>query len=291
MYKYDDFAFLITAYKQVDLVEQNILRIRNEYKTLNNCFVIIVSTSEVDVGFAKLADKHRNLVIIEYPNAPSPSNKFVTKSNTTLTSEKKFSGSKAPIFDNPDIFVPGGRWRYEYIAARILMSMKAGFLIADSGGINTILHLHSDSWWKSDYEDNLINDIEKVRNENLLFYGDVSEPLDNGRWKPGFLFCPEGIVFNIDECRRFGYGFDFNEIYYDNENENGILNNKDQFFCSDFSSTEPLLSEFALWKLTGKNYYEFDVIPKVYYDKVKVRLRRQHHGEFSSGLCNKETTQ
>lgn len=290
-----DFGFLITAYKQIGLVEQNILRIRDDYKHLNKSPIIIVTTCEYDIGFIELEYKYNDVYVIEYPNAPNPNNK-ISKSNTTLTSKDKFIESKAPVFDwadrgENDGFVPGTRWRYEYIAARILLSMRLGFIKSFDLGIKTLLHLHSDSWWETSHEENLIRDIEKVRGENLLFYGDISEALDNGRWEPGFLFCPEGIIFNLDVCKRIGYGFNFDEIYFNNDNTNGILNNNKQFFCSDFSSTEPLLSEFALWKLTGKNYYEYDIIPNEYYNKVKVRMRRPFHGNFSSGLCNKETKQ
>lgn len=42
-------AILITAYKQKDLCEENILRIRNEYKLLKDCQIVIVTTSEIDI--------------------------------------------------------------------------------------------------------------------------------------------------------------------------------------------------------------------------------------------------
>jgi len=65
-----DMAFVITAYKQKNLVEENILRIQNEYKTLNEAKIIIVTTSEVDVGFKALEQKYKNVIVIEYPDAP-----------------------------------------------------------------------------------------------------------------------------------------------------------------------------------------------------------------------------
>ena len=66
----EDFCFIITAYKQLRLTEQNVLNIRNNYNHLNSCPIIIVSTSEEDIGFDSISEKHDNIYVIKFFDAP-----------------------------------------------------------------------------------------------------------------------------------------------------------------------------------------------------------------------------
>lgn len=95
----DDFCFLITAFRQVDLTESNIKRIRGEYSTLRDCPIIIVSTSHDDPGFARL-EEYPFVHFIHFKDAP---------------------GNPGVSFQHPPMM---HRFGTQYLPARILLSMK-----------------------------------------------------------------------------------------------------------------------------------------------------------------------
>lgn len=51
--KLSNIGFIITAYKQKDLVIENIKRIKS-YELFDNPKIIVVSTSEIDIVFSKI---------------------------------------------------------------------------------------------------------------------------------------------------------------------------------------------------------------------------------------------
>lgn len=268
------FGILITAYQQVDFAEQQINYIRNQYKVLNDIPIIIVTTSEIDVGFKKL-EKYKKVYVVELKNAPgSEGSKFVTKSN--------------PPCADP----PGGYWRYCYLAARILYAMQHGFWTARTLEITELVHLHTDTYWEADKEMNLVNDLINVRDEKLLFIGDVPTPVEvHKKLPPEISFCPEGMVFNLKECYQYRYGFTFDDIYKTQNSQDKLVNGK-QFYCTDYMSFETLSGQYAIWCLAKQNIFGPDSkVPQIFRDKVKTRLLRTHHGKFESGLINIETHQ
>ena len=76
---FNDIGFLITTYKQE--VESNIIRIRQKYQHLNKCKIIVVTTSEEDIGFKKLEQKYQDIFVIEFNNAPGSSTNTTFKFN------------------------------------------------------------------------------------------------------------------------------------------------------------------------------------------------------------------
>ncbi len=268
------FGFLITAFQQIDLTRKNIERIRNEYKFLHNCDIIVVTTSPQDVGFDTLATDFKNVHVINFRDAPgTEGSTFVTKSN-------------APSQD-----MPGGIWRYNFLAARILYSMKKGLVKAKELGLDAILHLHSDTYWQSDKESILVAEMYNVIDDNLLFSGDCAESFErHKRIPPNMNFCPEGIIFNVGMCIRTGFS-DFEKIY-EGPNKNFEFVNKDEYWCKDYVGIEIILGTWAMWRLCGKNMLDVnDEVPELFRRKVKCRSVRAHHNSFPDGLVNLPQTQ
>lgn len=266
------FGILITAYQEIDRTENNIIRIRNKYGKYKNIPIIVITTSEIDIGFKKL-EQYSDVHVIEFKNAPgSKGSNFVTKSR---------------YYPN----VPGGEWRFKYIAARILFSMKLGIQRAAELNIKALLHLHSDTYWEEGKLDNLEIDFDRILSKNLLFIGDLSADFTRDKWLPyGTMFCPEGIVFNVDKCISTSY-YNFDKIYEGPNRDNEWIN-KEEFYCPDYPSIEKLLGGWAHFIFTGKSLtcYE-DRVEQEYLNNVDIRSIRVNHGRFDYGLVNFPGTQ
>lgn len=237
-------GFLITAYKQVELVEENIKRIQS-YKHLNNSKIVVVTTSEVDVGFKKL-ESYNNVHIIENKEVPE---------YTDLGT----------------------------LSIRIYNSIQKGLFLLKDYDVDVCLHLHSDTYWSFDKEKKLLNYLYEVYNNNYLFSGDLDIHCEESSPLPkGVHFHPEGLIFNVSECYKYGYGFTFDKIWDDSYG----------FKSHNYKSPEALLGQYAIFLLTKENIInKSKEIPKLYFDKVKVRNKRTYHGEFNDGLVNIKTKQ
>lgn len=238
------YGFLITAYKQIELVRENINRIRNNYKILNNSDIIIVTTSEEDIGFKSL-EEYENVHVIEYKNAP-------------------------PMLSFCDL------------SKRIFNSIQFGLYMAKELEIDCVLHLHSDTYWEIHKENILFNYMNIVLDDNLLFSGDIDIHCEfNSPIPPNIHFHPEGIIFNIKECLKYGYGFTFDRIW-----------KNDGFISHNICSPEALIGQYAIFCLSSENVIKStDVIPYIYFQKIKIRNYRTYHGIFDDGLINLKTKQ
>jgi len=235
-------GFLITAYKQKDLVIENIKRIKS-YKLFDNPQIIVVSTSEIDVGFKEI-EEYENVHFIDFKHAPQ------------MTSR----GSK------------------EFVQ-RILFSMRLGLIKAKELNIEKLLHLHSDTYWDPEKEMNLYNEFLDLNKYMLIC--DICKIEDDlvANHKKIHIH-PEGLFFNIKECDKYGYGFNFDRIWCSEFNSNNM------------ASPEGLLGFYAIYCLSNKVIMDFDTeIPQIYYDKIKFSMVRDYHGIFNHGLCNIKTDQ
>ena len=248
----EDFCFIITAYKQLRLTEQNVLNIRNNYNHLNSCPIIIVSTSEEDIGFDSISEKHDNIYVIKFFDAP---------------------GSLKNSWYN---FKPHeyNCWRGNFLPPRILMSIEKALVLARSLGMKKALHLHSDTMWDANREDFLLEAIEKLDNYTLM--GDAHSRDDGD---PLYVH-PEGLFFNIEKCYDCGYGFTFSSIFKDDS----------AFKIDNYHGTEASVALYLAWCLTGKNIYitkkNKHLIPDEYKKEFSINLYRGWHGAFPHGMIN-----
>ena len=117
----------------------------------------------------------------------------------------------------------------------------------------------------------------------LIFSGDIDIHCDSTKIIPkNTHFHPEGLILNINECFKCGYGFTFHNIW----------NDKCSFKTHNIASPEALLGQYAEYCLSGnnilKNTYK---LSDIYKEKVKIRNYRTYHGEFDDGLVNMKTIQ
>lgn len=252
-------CFIITAYDQVDLVNDNIFRIRGLYPVeLSQCPVIVVSTFEEDL-FSTLLKRFDNTYFIHFKNAPgNPNSNFESLIN--------------PKGNYTD-------WRAEFLPPRILMSLQKGLKFAHQLNCTSALHLHSDTYWQPGKIKYFQNELKEIK--NLLFIGDLSYQNEksaflNRELPFGIHFQPEGLHINIKEAINCGFA-DFSYIW----------NNESLFKTHNYGSIEAIIGQFAHFKLTGLNILNnFDHIKKVFHQRVKIRVVRDYHGSFSYGLVN-----
>ena len=240
--KLSNIGFLITAYKQKDLVIENIKRIQS-YKLFDKPKIIVVSTSEVDLGFKEI-EQYENVHFIDFKDAPKMSSRAT----------KEF-------------------------VQRILFSIRLGLIKAKELNIEKILHLHSDTYWDPEKENNLYNIFLHLSNYMLICDICIGEDASVANGKKIHIH-PEGLFFNIKECYKYGYGFNFDKIWCS------------EFNCENMASPEGLLGFYAIYCLSNKVIMDFNTeIPQIYYDKIKFLMLRDYHGIFDHGLCNIKTDQ
>jgi hypothetical protein len=232
-------GFLITAYKQIELVEQNIIRIKN-YKKLSNSIIVVVSTSEIDIGFKKL-ERYENVFVIEYMDA-IPCNDLMLN-----------------------------------LAKRIFNSIQKGLLFMKDLSVEVVLHLHGDTYWDENKENNLLFNFNDVINNNYLISGDIDIHSEYNPLIPKNIhFHPEALIFNIKECIKYNYGFTLGELW-DNK----------EFKSHNYASPEALIGQSLIFYLSGENIISPNQkIPQIYFEKVKIRNYRTYHGVFPDGLIN-----
>lgn len=284
-------GFLYTVFEDADSTKNSISILRSsKYEKISKAPIIIVSTSKNTNNFGSLA-KEYDCNLIEFRNAPGNNSEicqWISKSNPWI--EDKHPLSKCPSWSN-NTEPPGGLWRYNWLSMRILLSMEIGIKFAETLNIDGLLHLHSDTFWKSDYHHNIIHDYDMLINKNIMLITDIAQQQENNIIPSGFKFCPEGIMFNIPECKKYEYGFSFSRIY-NNKNSNGIFDDINDFCCQDYCASEALLGQYAYFCLTHKNVFEpTDIVDPIFYNKIHRRIHRNHHGDFETGLVNVETIQ
>ena len=255
----DNFCFIITAYDQVNLVEANIARIREQYPTsIKNAPIILVSTSEDDL-FSHLSNQEY-LHFLHYKDAPGNSLNvhFKTKTN------------------------PAGKyidWRQEYLPPRILSSISKALDCAFDLGCSSALHLHSDTFWLPNKIDNLLNELEEIKEK--LFIGDLSFPNEYSSFKnkvlPHFIhFQPEALHFNVKKAKETGFS-NFHEIWKENTD----------FKMHNYGSIEALIGQYANFCLTKEIIVNYkDRLSKKYFKAIGFRTIRGYHGQFRYGLTN-----
>jgi len=244
-------GFLITAYKHLELVEQNINNIQ-QYQYLADSPIVIVTTSEEDIGFSSLEKKYKNVYVINFNNAPK-------------YEEIGFKNT-LPLYGVS-------------LAKRIFLSIEKGLKKHNDLKTDICVHLHSDSFWKKEFESNLILYCNDVYNNNILFSGDLciednSSPITNSTH-----FHPEGLIINISEAIKWNF-INLNRIWNDNT-----------FDSHNFGSVEALIGQFAAYCVTRQLITSNIVINDEYYKKVKARYTRPYHGEFCDGFVNLQITQ
>lgn len=263
MEKYNKFCYIITAFEQINLVEENIKRIRTQYKILNNNDIVIVSTSDRDVGFERLENEYSNVHFIDFPNAPGNKNSSIRNRNN-----------------------PCGNyisWRHEFLPMRILLSFQKGIQYSWDIGFNKILHLHSDTYFKPEAENKLISYINQLDYCLMVADTSIEEELNAKILKtlpPTLHLHPEGLLLNLDGCYKCGYGFTFGNIFRKDSN----------FISHNYSCIAALLSQYLIYCLTGKNITKYDdQLPNEYHKNVYLRENRPYHSGsngFLSGLVN-----
>lgn len=184
-----NFAFIITAYMQLDLTRENIRRIR-EFPNLGTAKIVVVSTSEDDPGFSEIPD----VDFIHFKDAP---------------------GSKNSLYESyPQHY---WNWHHQFLPQRIIRSIGLAARHLNQEGIQYALHAHSDTFWVD--ESLLLKELLRMDSESLIALGDLTLPLENSRNLPeGFFFNPEGMLFNVDFAKTFGDMFNFNETEFRSNN-------------------------------------------------------------------------
>ena len=256
----NDFCFIITSFDQVKLIEENIVRIRANYPAeIKNAPIIIVSTAEKNL-FKHIVEQ-KNLFFIHFKDAPSNS------SNTTFKSKAQPTGNYEG-------------WRNEFLPPRILMSIEKALDLAYKIKCNSALHLHSDTYWRVNKTQNLLNEI-RYKIKNKLFIGDLSFPNEYSSFikkvLPPFLhFQPEGLLFNVKKSKEIGFS-DFSRIW----------DNKTEFKSHNYGSIEALIGQFAYFSLTGNNVINKKTkLINDYFSQIGFRTIRPYHGHFNYGLTN-----
>lgn len=279
-------GFLYTVYEQVQETEQSILYLKKSiYKDINSAPIIIVSTSKNTHLFSDICDKY-NCNLIYFNDAPGDNTRWKSKSNPYGPINPPSKAPSFPLNSEP----PGGLWRYNWLAMRILLSIELGVQMARTIGIKGLLHFHSDSYW-SEKQENILSDYNKLIENSYMLMVDVAQQQENGVLPKGMRFCPEGIFFNIDECYKYEYAFSFNKIWT-NLNSNGNFIDINEFCCQDWCASEALLGQFAYYCLTKKNIFNSDdKLDQVWYNKIYIRQYRNHHGNFYNGFSNLELFQ
>jgi hypothetical protein len=244
-------SILITAYKHPDLVENNIRRIRDTYTLLNNCPIVVVTTSEEDVGFYNMVKKYKDVHLIEFKDAPP----------------------YEPIWYGTSDQIAG--WNYGIsLSKRIFLSIEKGLNLIDELNSDVCLHLHSDSFWETGKEKILYNLMKEVYDKKLLFSGDLCIDDLNSSITKNTLFQPEGLIINVETAKKYN----FNRLSRIWEGD---------FNSNNWGSIEMLIGQFAEFCLSGilicdKNTKHSEI----YEEKVKIRLTRTYHGFFENGLVN-----
>lgn len=249
---------LITAYQQTKMTRDNIINFRKEFNGyFSKCPIVIVTTSETEVGFSKLQNEFDDVHVINFNDAPGSS------SCSWYTFKCPNAG---PI-----------NWKHEFIPPRIFMSMEKGLHKALELGYNKVLHLHSDTFWMGSHETNL-NELFEESDDYMLTADRSILDCGSGPLPEGLHFHPEGMFFNLEKCQQHNdYGLSFSKMFTD----------EIDFMSHNYYAPSALIGQYALWCITGINMLDdSEEIPQAYWDNVKINIDRSYHGTFSHGMLN-----
>lgn len=244
-------GFLITAYKLLHVVEDNI-QVIQQYSKLYNSHIVVVTTAEEDVGFSVLETKYKNVHVIRFTDAP----KYEAK-----------SFRQTPPLHGVSL------------AQRIFLSIEKGLKKHEKLNTDICIHVHSESYWVKEAEDILLQYCKEVHDEHLLFSGDLCEEDSHTPIATYTHFHPEGLIINIKKAKDLGF-IELNRIWTD-------LN----FNSHNFGSIEALIGQFALYCVTGQLILNKEPLNDLYFKSVKARQTRPYHGVFKDGFVNVEIKQ
>lgn len=249
---------IITTYQQLKLTKDNILNFRNKFTGyFSTCPIVVITTSEDDIGFKKLEQEFENVYVIEFNDAPG--------------------SSTCNWYDFDPYNGKYRSWIHRFIVPRIFMSIEKGLKKALELNYTKVLHLHSDTFWQVSYESKLNKLFEEL--DNYMIMGDISISDDKAGPTPdGIHFHPEGLFFNLAKCiENSNYGLSYSTIFtHDSE-----------FKSHNYCSPEALIGQYAAWCIDKVNIMDkSQCLSNNYWKNVKILLKRDYHGEFEHGLVN-----
>jgi hypothetical protein len=244
-----DFYWAITTYRQRGMTEAQIQLLRS-YDFLNDSWILVVSTSEVDLEFKALESIYDKVKVVEFFDAPGN--------------------------------VPGFGWdgfnKDTYLPCRILHSLEKCFEFGLQNGLRKFIHTHSDTfcldtnWIKS-----RIDALDRCLVAADLSYHDEANAQLYKTSPQGVHIHPTPIGFNIPKCANIGYN-NFSHIYKNNS----------RFGSHTYTGTEGLLGAWLHYCLTGRNILGFeDTLDPRYIEAVNFSQLRSYHGFYrASGILN-----
>lgn len=255
----DGFGVVITTYDSVSDCEALVTEIRESWGPLKNCTIVIVSTHPSSSTLFRGA-LIEGVTLVPFGDAPG---------------NEGVCWSRVPNPAGPYV-----NWRQEFLPVRILLSMKKGLEAAEKLSVKAALHLHADTRWRPNKIGNLVRDLATL--DRYVFVGDLSlGPEQSSRANKvlplGLHFQPEGLLLNVERCRRVNFGFGFSDVFEPNSG----------FRTHNYGAIEALFGQFLHWCVTGRNIVSFtEPVHQDYWRSFRARTIRPYHGSFASGLVN-----
>lgn len=156
-------------------------------------------------------------------------------------------------------------WRHKWLPPRILKSLDIGFFLLNNIGLETILHIHADSFIQKDYVPQLIEEANQVFES---FGGIWDLCMEDNLGPKNSHPHPEGILFDIDFLKNSNI-LPFSNCYTDSD-----------FIHWNWGSPESLIANWIHYKLTGRVLKQDSETSEVYNDTFRVRCKRDYHGTF-----------
>lgn len=253
----DNFGFLITSYEQLDDTRSNIIRIRDRYKIFNKCPIVVVTSTRNKVDFKSLENLRDNIEVVEFPEAPWPGNNHWYHDQDKVKHQHYISIG------------------HQFLPPCLFMSMELG-LHAIYKKVKYCLHIHGDTYWREEQEQNLELYAEMLANYTVLIDTSTAEEATHDLPK-NMSWHPEGMFLNLDRCYDIGFGFKFSDIFRDSCD----------FHSKNYGSPEGLFGQWMEYCLTGKslNNHE-DKLSDKFIKEVYIICDRMYHGHFPYGLTN-----
>lgn len=166
-------------------------------------------------------------------------------------------------------------WRHKWLPPRILKSLDVGFELLRNVGVDTCLHLHSDSFIQRDYVPQLIEEANQVyESYGAIWDLCMEDCLGPFNSHPH----PESILADIHFFNHMGI-LPFSNCYTDSN-----------FVHWNWASTESLVANWIHYKITGKYLKQDSISDPKYNTMFRVRCKRDYHGTFDH-LINLPGTQ